>query len=178
MRTSAMILERDEPTPQTEDPAVFIDAMSAAATPVSIVATDGAAGRFGVTVSAVASVSAEPPMVLCCVNRKSPAASAIERNGVFCLNMLTESQRVLANCFAGRAEAGAPYDFGRAVWRRAVSGAPVLDAALASFDCALESAYDAGAHRIMIGRVLRASGSQNQPLVYARRAYRALRPAQ
>jgi flavin reductase (DIM6/NTAB) family NADH-FMN oxidoreductase RutF len=41
----------------------FIAAMGAAATGVSIVTTEGLAGRFGLTVSAISSVSAEPPML-------------------------------------------------------------------------------------------------------------------
>jgi flavin reductase (DIM6/NTAB) family NADH-FMN oxidoreductase RutF len=51
----------------------FRDAMSHAVTGVNIVTTDGALGRYGLTVSAVSSVSTEPPMILVCVNRKSIA---------------------------------------------------------------------------------------------------------
>lgn len=46
----------------------FIMAMAAAATGVSVTTTEGSAGRFGLTVSAISSVSAEPPMLLACVN--------------------------------------------------------------------------------------------------------------
>ena len=60
----------------------FVAAMRANVTAVNLVTTDGAAGRFGLTVSAVSSVSAEPPLILACLNRRSPAVSAIGRNGV------------------------------------------------------------------------------------------------
>ena len=69
--------------------AQFTAAMGLAATGVSVVTTDGPAGRFGLTVSAVSSVSAEPPLVLCCINRKSPAMAAVEANGVFAVNLLS-----------------------------------------------------------------------------------------
>ena len=50
----------------------FIAAMGQAATGVTVVTTDGRAGRLGVTVSAMTSVSADPPLLLICVNRRSP----------------------------------------------------------------------------------------------------------
>lgn len=157
-----------------ETPAAFIDAMAAAATAVSIVTTDGEAGRFGITVSAVASVSAEPPLVLACINRRSPAAGAIAGNGRFCINMLNDRQAGLANCFAGRPDDSESYDFGCAEWFAGATGAPVLDGAVAAFDCLLESAHDAGTHRIVIGRVASAVASAHPPLAYSRRCYQAL----
>jgi flavin reductase len=163
-------------TAPIESAAAFVNAMAGAATAVSIVTTDGLAGRFGVTVSAIASVSAEPPLVLACINRRSPAAAAIEENGRFCINMLNAGQAALANCFAGRPDDGAPYDFGRADWRTGATGAPVLDGAVAAFDCVLERAHDAGTHRIVIGRVAGAVASAHPPLAYARRRYQALEP--
>ncbi|MGI9499005.1 MAG: flavin reductase family protein [Geminicoccaceae bacterium] len=159
-----------------ESPSTFIEAMAAAATPVSIVTTDGTAGCFGITVSAVVSVSADPPIVLACINRRSPAVAAIDVNGVFCINMLGADQSELANCFAGRPEAGEAFDFSRGDWREASTGAPVLQTAAASFDCILESSQDASTHRIIIGRVRRACSSERQPLAYSRRAYRVLQP--
>ena len=55
----------------------FVEAMAAAAFGVSIITTDGDSGRFGLTVSAVSSVSAEPPLLLACINRKNPIEQAI-----------------------------------------------------------------------------------------------------
>ena len=173
---SAQAMVRDDGT--FESPSAFIEAMATAATPVSIVTTDGPAGRFGITVSAVVSVSAEPPTVLVCINQRSPAVAAIDGNGVFCVNMLGADQSRLANCFAGRPDDGEAFDFGLGDWREATSGAPVLQGAVASFDCALENSSDAGTHRIVTGRVLRAHASERQPLAYSRRAYRVLQPLQ
>ena len=175
----AMTMQSPKSSSETapiESAAAFVSAMAGAATAVSIVTTDGLAGRFGVTVSAIASVSAEPPLVLACINRRSPAAVAIEENGRFCINMLNAGQAALANCFAGRPDDGAPYDFGCADWRTGATGAPVLDGAVAAFDCVLERADDAGTHRIIIGRVAGAVASAHPPLAYARRCYQALAP--
>jgi len=164
------------PTAEAAPAMTFIEAMANAATAVSIVTTDGAAGRFGMTVSAIASVSAEPPMVLACINRRSPAVDAIEANGVFCVNMLSSEQSALAQCFAGRPETGVPYDFGIADWQTTATGAPGLIGATASFDCLLDASHDAGTHRIVIGRVKSATGCDTSPLAYAQRAFQTLRP--
>ncbi|NNE25024.1 MAG: flavin reductase [Rhizobiales bacterium] len=152
----------------------FTSAMAMAATAVSVVTTDGAAGKFGLTVSAVSSVSAEPPMVLACINRRSPLAEAVTRNKIFCINLLAASQCLVSDVFAGRASEAMPYDFSCADWYFGMTGAPMLAGAAASFDCNLEAAHDAGTHRIIIGKVLQAATGEHEPLVYARRGYRSI----
>src|SRR5690349_11081057 len=74
----------------------FIAAMSLATTPVTVVATDGPAGRVGQTVSAMCSVSADPPTLLVCVHRRSPLWEAIEANGCFSVNLLSAGQAAVS----------------------------------------------------------------------------------
>lgn len=161
-----------------ENTDAFVSAMSGAVTQVSIVTTDGVAGRFGVTISAFASVSAEPPLVLVCINKRSPAVDGIEENGCFCVNLLKNDQSEVANCFAGRAQEGENYSFECANWQNSTTGSPTLTGAAANFDCTVETAYDAGTHRIFIGRVLEATATQNTPLAFSQRAYQTLQPLQ
>ena len=149
----------------------FIDAMSRTVAGVTIVTTEGAAGRFGQTVSAMSSVSADPPMLLVCINRKSPIHGAIVQHRVFAVNVLRADQRRLSENFSGRPRKGVPYDFASARWTTGETGSPLLTGAVARFDCALEAGHDAGTHTIFVGRVLAASGSAGAPLVYARRGY-------
>ena len=152
----------------------FIAAMGRAVTGVTIVTTDGPAGRFGITVSAFSSVSAEPPMVLACVNRKSPVAAAVISNGVFCINVLADAHRHLAEVFAGRSRDGKAYDFDAGAWGTALTGTPVLHGSAATFDCYVESWQDAGSHRILIGKVASAGQADTPPLAYAQRDYRRI----
>jgi flavin reductase len=149
----------------------FIDAMGRAVTGVNVNSTDGPAGRFAVTVSAVSSVSADPPMVLACINRRSPACEALRENGVFCVNVLGADQTHVSDTFAGRPASGRPFDFGCAGWEDAVTGSPRLLGAVASFDCAVESAVDAGSHTIFVGRVLAVRQADEAPLLYTRQSY-------
>jgi flavin reductase (DIM6/NTAB) family NADH-FMN oxidoreductase RutF len=157
--------------PEPASAAEFVDAFRGAVTGVNIVTTDGAAGRFGVTVSAFSSVSAEPPMVLVCINRRSPVSDALATNGCFSVNVLSTSHQGLADSFAGNPNGSIPYDFGAARWNESATGAPVLSDAVAGFDCALATTVDAGTHRIFIGRVVKVSRSAADPLLYSNRTY-------
>ena len=159
------------PAHESVDVADYTDAMASAVTGVSVVTTDGVAGRFGITVSSVSSVSADPPLVLVCINRRSPACSAVHANRVFCINLLSTQQQELGNTFAGRPSRGQPFDFASAAWSEGLSGAPHFEGAVATFDCVVEQAHEAGSHNLFIGRVVAVSGSAADPLLYTRSAY-------
>jgi flavin reductase (DIM6/NTAB) family NADH-FMN oxidoreductase RutF len=152
-------------------PADFVAAMRANVTAVNLVTTDGPGGRFGLTVSAVSSVSAEPPLILACLNRRSPAVEAMARNGVFCVNALNADQAHIADCFAGRPRDGQPFDFACGSWLPGRSGAPELAGAVASLDCMVFAQHSAGSHEIFIGRVLSVISRALPPLLYWDRQY-------
>jgi flavin reductase (DIM6/NTAB) family NADH-FMN oxidoreductase RutF len=149
----------------------FVNAMGATATGVTIVTTQGIAGRFGITVSALASVSAEPPLLLVCVNRKNPSVEGITQNGAFAVNVLAESQSDLARSFSGRPLSGEAYDFAAGAWRSGVLDQPIALGAAAVFTCGVDSIHDAGTHRIFIGRVVEAERGIDPPLIYSSRAF-------
>jgi flavin reductase (DIM6/NTAB) family NADH-FMN oxidoreductase RutF len=150
----------------------FIQAMRGVATSVSVVVTDGPFGRFGVTVSAVASVSADPPLALVCINRRSPAVRAIEKNRVLTINLLSAEQSAIADVFAGSATGRTPFDFGCAEWtNHGVQGAYHMQNAAASLHAFVDAVYQHGTHAVIIGKVLSACSSPHEPLVYVRRAY-------
>ena len=78
----------------------FRSALSRWASGVTIV-TSAAGGRIhGMTVSAFASVSLDPPLVLVCADRTSDTLAVIEASGVFAANVLSAGQQALSNRFA------------------------------------------------------------------------------
>ena len=153
------------------DADAFVNVMKRAVTSVNIVTTDGIAGRFGLTVSAFCSVSANPPLVLVCINRRSPACRAIVENRRFCVNVLAAEQQPLAEKFAGMPGHGKPYEFDNDTWTAGCTGSPVLERAVASFDCNLTTAVDAGTHTIFTGLVQGASACDDEPLLYSNRNF-------
>ena len=149
----------------------FRSAMSQAVTGVNIVTTDGPEGRYGLTVSAVSSVSAEPPMLLVCVNQKSVAGSAIEANGSFAINVLAAGQQSAAETFSGSDAHGDAYAFHDEDWTTAVTKSPVLQGAVANFDCKIEAVIPAATHSIFVGRILATRAYPGTPLLYTSRSY-------
>lgn len=156
----------------------FLDGMSRAANTVSVVTTDGRGGRAGVTVSAMTSVSADDdrrPSLLVCIHSHSPVAEAIQKNGVFCVNLLREQQADVADRFAGRLKREQIDKFAGAQWTTLKTGSPVVRGALVSFDCELSASLRQGSHWIFIGAVTDvSSGGETKPLVYANRQYVAV----
>ena len=164
-------------SPISEDPALrqrFLVGMSHAACTVNVVTTDGVAGRHGVTVSAMVSVSADTPRptLLICIHERSPVAAAVLENGVFCVNVLREDQAYISDSFAGRSGARGLGKFDCARWTSQVTGAPRVVDALVAFDCRVTASQHVGTHHVVFGSVhdIFVSGG-GAPLIYANRAY-------
>jgi flavin reductase (DIM6/NTAB) family NADH-FMN oxidoreductase RutF/DNA-binding transcriptional LysR family regulator len=152
----------------------FLEGMSRAAATVSIVTTGGKAGRAGVTVSAMCSVSADSatPSLLVCVHVLSKAAQTIQENGAFCVNVLRDDQAHIADTFAGRTKTISGDKFECGAWNVLASGAPVLADSLVAFDCSLKKAFQHGSHWVFVGELIDLRLSETgSPLVYANRAY-------
>ncbi len=154
--------------PRYCDGAEFVNAMSRTVSGVSIITTDGAHGRFGLTVSSVTSVSAEPPLLLVCINKGSVPHDAIRGNARFAVNVLGDVHRNIADRFAGRGDDA--YRFDANVWDTRES-LPHLRGAAAWFDCRLSSAMSFGTHSIFVGEVVAADAGDTPPLLYTNRRY-------
>ncbi|MEM9756358.1 MAG: flavin reductase family protein [Pseudomonadota bacterium] len=155
----------------------FLNGMSLAAASVSVVATDGPAGRAGVTVSAMTSISADGPRptMLACLNASSRTLAKLLENRTFSINVLTCDQQAVADVFSGRSEPPRGDKFSGVDTAAGVTGAPRLIGALVSFDCRLVSADKVGTHHICIGAVEAVVAAEDgTPLLYGMRQY--LRP--
>lgn len=161
----------DRTSPASADRTAFVVAMASAVSGVGILTTDGPAGRAGITVSSVTSASADPPLLLVCVHRASPAHDAVRENGVFGVSLLSANQREVADRFAGRPAAGDAYDFSSETWSTGATAVPRLPDAVASFDCRLEQIHVAGSHSVFIGRVVATANTGGSPLLYTNRSY-------
>ena len=153
-------------------PDEFRDALGRWASGVTIVTSRSGERVHGMTVSAFSSVSLDPPLVLVCADKSSDTCTLIAESGVFAVNILAHGQDALSQRFAAQVDEARRFE-GIAV-ESAVTGAPLLRG-LASLDCTLVAAHDAGDHVIYIGRVEALRHSPDaQPLLYYRGAYRKL----
>ncbi|RCL01712.1 MAG: Flavin reductase family protein [Candidatus Tokpelaia sp. JSC085] len=153
----------------------YRNAMSCCATAVHIITTAGSAGWRGMTVSACCSLSDKPPTLLTCILKQNEANRLFLENGHFCINTLAGSHQPLAEIFAGRCGLNQKERFAKTGWTRMKTGSPVLENALASFDCRLVCWYDHATHYILYGQIVGISCSDSEnALVYLNRGYHHL----
>ncbi|MGF6853589.1 flavin reductase [Paraburkholderia sp. CI3] len=155
------------------DKSTFRDAMAGLGAAVNIISSDGEAGLAGCTASAVCGVTDEPPTLLVCINRSSRNNAAFRSNGKLCVNVLSAEQQALAAHFATSALA-IEERFAAAQWDDLATGAPVLQDALASLDCEIESVTEVGTHTVFFCAVkaARMQGAGDALIYYGRRYHR------
>lgn len=135
------------------------------------VVTSAADGQMhGMTVSAFASVSASPPIVLVCANQSSRTHGFIERSRRFAVNILAQDQADVSNHFAS-SETEADRLKG-IDWQQGDTGLPLIDGALAQLECTVHEARAMGTHTIYLGVVEHLHYRDGEPLVYFQGAYR------
>lgn len=155
----------------------FRNAMALLGGAVSVITTDGPAGRFGFTASAVCSVTDSPPTLLVCMNRSSQSNAHFKTNGVLSVNVLTAGHQDISGVFANR-EMTMEQRFDSAAWHTLESGAPLLDQALVSFDCRIAQVHEVGSHTIFYCEIVDlCMGGSQEGLVYFNRAYHRLSDA-
>ncbi len=152
----------------------FLEAMSHTAASVTIVTTDGSAGRAGVTVSAMTSVSADTPgpCLLVCLHRLGVAGPVLLKNGRFCVNVLRDDQAKISETFAGRCVAPGGDKFACTAWSDLWPGAPRVIDPLVAFACRLTRSQSVGTHHVIFGEVEEVFiAPDGLPLIYTNRAY-------
>lgn len=141
---------------------------------VTIVTMKAGDTKHGLTVSAFASVSADPPLIMVIIENRHMAYSLLqEPDAVFAVNILGEGQSELSNRFAWVKDEDR---FAMGDWSTAATGAPILKDALAWLDCRIHARYPAGSHTIYVGAVEASTVPQEEapPLIYWNRGYRKL----
>lgn len=157
----------------------FKRAMRHLAAGVAIVATEHDGRRAGLTVTAVCSFSADPPMLLVCIGVGASAHDLVEASGRFSVNLLAQGQEELAQRFSGRTGMSGEDRFAAGQWRPLATGAPVLNGSLVSLDCRLAQVTSLATHSVFIGTVVDvAAGNAATPLLYAHGTYGTFSPAE
>jgi flavin reductase (DIM6/NTAB) family NADH-FMN oxidoreductase RutF len=149
------------------DPISFREAVGHFTTGVAVVTTQHDGARFGVTASAVSSLSVDPPMLLVCLNRRLATRDAVVRSRRFAVNILAEDQAALALQFATPAPdkfAGVPVVEGE-------HGVPLLQDALAHLQCTVVDPVDAATHTVVLAEARIARIGEGAPLAYFRGAF-------
>jgi len=149
----------------------FVSILSAFPTGIAIVTTLDEGGRpRGLTTNAICAVSADPPMLLVCVDQTSRTLAALRHANRFVVNFMSDGRADLCALFASKAED----KFADVRWEPGLGGVPCLtEDALAYAECLTEQELEAGDHLILIGLVESGSAPDPErvPILYFRRAY-------
>ena len=142
----------------------FRAALGMFATGVTIVTARGVDGLpVGLTANSFNSVSLTPPLVLWSLARSAGSMPAFERGSHYAVNILAADQHALAERFASKSVDR----FADLAFREGAGGAPVIDGAVAVFECFNRSRYEEGDHVIFVGEVERCTWRAGaQPLIF------------
>ncbi len=164
-------------TPPNFDAVAFRRALGQFATGVTVITTRAPSGQLiGITASSFNSVSLAPPLVLWSLATRSASMPVFQTNSHYVVNVLAASQLDLCKRFAtvkGDRFEGVPHAAGD-------TGMPVLDGALAWFECHNRSRYQEGDHVIFVGEVercgVRDDAEAIAPLVFQNGTFHGLKP--
>lgn len=151
----------------------FRDAMASCAAGVHVITTDGAAGRYGITMTAVAPVTDEPPTVMLCINRSARIIPILSENGGLCINTLADEHQDVAEHFAGLS----PEErFAYHIWHRGKTGQLEIEGALAHLHGHIVGKHEIGTHFVFYVRLdeIKNCGCKRPALLYFRRQFRSL----
>jgi flavin reductase (DIM6/NTAB) family NADH-FMN oxidoreductase RutF len=153
------------------DRATFFAIMGAFPTGVGVVTTMDADNQpRGLTTNALCSVSADPPLLLVCVDKNSNTLPSLRHSKKFVVNYLSAGRGDLANVFASKE----PDKFAGVAWRPAANGMPWLHVdTIAHAECTVQEEIEAGDHLIFLGLVETGQppAPGTKPLMYFRRTY-------
>jgi flavin reductase (DIM6/NTAB) family NADH-FMN oxidoreductase RutF len=109
--------------------------------------------RDGFTAAWVMQASFDPLLLALSINSSNASYELLHAGGGFTVNVLKQGQLELARRFGTRS--GRNEDKLAGIrWRPGRTGAPVLEQALAYFDCELAGRHRAGDHELVLGRVV------------------------
>jgi 3-hydroxy-9,10-secoandrosta-1,3,5(10)-triene-9,17-dione monooxygenase reductase component len=152
-------------------PQEFKNTMARVAATVTVVTATTPDGPIGLTVSAFTSVSADPQIVLVCIDKRVGSLQPLLEADGYTVNLLPEGTDEEAMIFA-------THDvdrFAAVSWHKSSTriAGPVLDIAFGHFECEIVDRVEMGDHWVIFGRVLAGGrdGSNIPPLVWLGRGF-------
>jgi len=150
-----------------QDSRSFRKALGQFATGVCVITTTTEMGQdVGITANSFASVSLDPPLVLWSPAKAARRFEVYAEAEYSAIHVLEKSQLSVALGFVREANA-----FGKLSLRRNDHDIPLIDGALAVFECKRVAVHDAGDHAILVDRVTHAHLSKGTPLTFSQGAY-------
>ena len=122
---------------------------------------------LGFTANSFTSVSLDPQLISICIDKESFNIDSFSITKHFAVSVLSEDQQSISTTFATPNEDR----FQNVEWRTEDTGSPIIENAVAWFDCNTRQVIDAGDHLILIGEIIAFDSSPKTPLMYLRGNY-------
>ena len=122
---------------------------------------------LGFTANSFTSVSLDPQLISICIDKESFNIDSFSITKHFAVSVLSEDQQSISTTFATPNEDR----FQNVEWRTEDTGSPIIENAVAWFDCNTRQVIDAGDHLIIIGEIIAFDSSPKTPLMYLRGNY-------
>lgn len=156
-------------------PETFRDTLRFFAAGVTIISVKTGNRLHGLTATGFVTISQSPPLIGIVIDHRGRAYEMLEQpDAVFSVSILRTDHQALANRFATSQE----NRYSEGTWKTAVTGAPVLEDALAWLDCTIHYRYPMGNNSLYIGEVQATythPSPEETPLMYWNRAYQVLK---
>jgi flavin reductase (NADH) len=147
------------------EPSSFREALAHWASGITAVTVPDGSGYWGMTASAFASVSLDPPLIMVAIANSARTLALIQKYHQFGVNLLAADQESASRIFSS-SDPKLPAEL----------NSLVLPGALAHLQCQVWQIYPGGDHQIVVGAVQEARVlSDSTPLIYWHRNYRALK---
>lgn len=141
---------------------------------VTIVSSRTGMQNFGITVTAVTSVSMMPPSLLIAVNSRSTIHKSLLASERFCVNILGHEQEPHSRMFGKPLAMEDRFELGD--WRLTPDDVPYLAEAQANIFCRKIDTHAFGTHSMFLGEVYQlAIGDEISPLIYLNGKYLSVR---
>lgn len=149
----------------------FRAAMRGVASTVTIVTACDGSRRHGMTMTAVSSLSMDPPSMVICVNHSTLLHDVLISARHFCVNVLKHDQAEVSAAFSGASSPEGRFSVGD--WLTHEAGMHYLASAQANIVCRKMAAIPFGTHTIFIGNAddVLLGDDDARPLLYRNAAY-------
>lgn len=118
---------------------------------------------IGMTVNSFSSVSLDPPLILWSLRNESHMLPLFDSLDHFSVNIVSEKQQALSNLYAAKGD----HRLHEEHFDKGETEVPVINDAIATFECKRWAKYPGGDHTIYVGEVVAVKNKNEQkPLIF------------
>jgi flavin reductase (DIM6/NTAB) family NADH-FMN oxidoreductase RutF len=151
----------------------FWQAIGVRAIGAAVVTAQDSEGPAGFLALSATHLSADPPMMMVSIDKRTSALATVANAGHFAINYLSKTDADIPSIFGGKSPLKGADRFEAGKWITLTTGAPILTNGVGALDCVLEELIERHGAVIAIGRLVDTlSNPDAEPLISFRGGYR------